>query len=87
MIMATCQDAVDAKRVDINPVVLLGTPRGFMGMGAMLETPPDVALTEGEGGPQVTSRETSLRRRSVVMLHRVSVVVPNLVRRCLICTN
>ena len=44
MITATCQEAVDAKRVDFNPGVLLGTPRGFT--NAQLERQPDVVLTE-----------------------------------------
>ncbi|MDY7019596.1 MAG: acetyl-CoA hydrolase/transferase C-terminal domain-containing protein [Chloroflexota bacterium] len=46
MITATSQEAVDAKRVDLNPGVLLGTPRGFMGVGTALERQPDVVLTE-----------------------------------------
>jgi len=46
MVTATCQDAVDNKRVDVNPLVLLGTPRGFMGVGATLDAVPDVVITE-----------------------------------------
>ena len=46
MITATSQEAVDAKRVDLNPGVLLGTPRGFMDVGTALERQPDVVLTE-----------------------------------------
>ena len=46
MVTSTAQAAVDAKRVDLNPGVLLGTPRGFMGVGAALEKQPDVVLTE-----------------------------------------
>ena len=46
MVTATSQEAVDAKRVELNPGVVLGTPRGFMDVGAALEKQPDVVLTE-----------------------------------------
>ena len=44
MITAVSQEAVDAERIDVNPGVLIGTPRGMM--GAQLERAPDVVITE-----------------------------------------
>lgn len=46
MITDTIQEAVDAKRVDVNPGILLGTPRGNLSTQALLERKPDVVLTE-----------------------------------------
>jgi len=44
MVTGVCQEAVDAKRIDVNPGVLIGTPRGMT--GAQLEQDPDIAITE-----------------------------------------
>ena len=87
MITVACQEAVDAKRIDTNPGVLVGTPRGFMGVGTQLERQPDIVLTEVSSpdergfcsfGQSLWDKKKTIEQGKIV----IAEVNKNLIRTC-----